>query len=83
MKSIYQSIFILLFLLVSITLFAQETEEDKKKDGSGFAGSDQVERQLEDDNESKDAFFELGFLRPYFDFNIKKIIFKNNRFSIL
>ena len=83
MKSILQSFLILVFSLVNITLIAQQTEEDKKKDGSGFAGPDQVDRQLEDDNEPKDAFFELGFLRPYFDFNIKKIIFKNNRFSIL
>jgi len=44
MKSIFQSFFILLFLLVSIIPFAQETEDDRKKDGSGFAGPDQVDR---------------------------------------
>jgi len=79
MKSIFQSFFILLFLLVSIIPFAQETEDDRKKDGSGFAGPDQVDRQLEADNEPKVSFFELDFIQPYFDF--KKNLKENTGFS--
>jgi len=71
MKSIYQGIFILFFSLFSMGLFAQEPEEDTKKNGSGFAGPDQVERLLDDDNEDKESFFELGFIQPYFDFKKK------------
>jgi len=79
MKSILQSFYILLFSLVSVTLIAQETEDSKKKDGSGFGGPDQVERQLNDDTEYKDSFFELPFLQPYFDF--KKNLKENSGFG--
>ncbi len=75
MKSIIiQMIPVALFFSLSISTNAQEPEEDKKKDGSGFAGPDQVERQLQDDNEAKESFFELGFMKPYFDFkkNLKE-----------
>ena len=63
-----------LFLSISVNTNAQEPEDDKKKDGSGFAGPDQVERQLQKDNETKESFFELDFLKPYFDFkkNLKE-----------
>jgi porin len=54
---------------------AQESEDnsDSKKRG-GFGGPDQVERQLEEDDEPKQPFFELGFLQSYFDFksNLKE-----------
>ena len=74
MKSIQQIIIVLLLLLVSTILNAQVGEEDKKKDGSGFGGPDQVDRQLEEDNRPKPSFFEFGFMQPYFDFkkNLKE-----------
>jgi porin len=54
---------------------AQESGDnsDSKKRG-GFGGPDQVDRQLEEDNEPKQPFFELGFLQSYFDFksNLKE-----------
>jgi len=79
MKSFYQYIFFILLSLVSISLLAQESEENKKKDGSGFGGPDQVERQLDDDNTVKPSFFELGFIQPYFDF--KKNLKENTGFG--
>ena len=69
---------VLIFGITSIAN-AQESEEDKKKDGRGFAGPDQVERQLQDDNEQKESFFELDFLKPYFDF--KKNLKENSGFN--
>jgi len=79
MKSTYQSVFILFFSIISISLFAQEPDQDKKKDGSGFAGPDQVERQLKDDYEAKESFLKLRFLQPYFDFKNK--LKENSGFS--
>jgi porin len=66
---------LIIIFLVSSLLFAQESGDDKegKKEG-GFGGPDQVDRQLEEDSEQKESFFELGFLQPYFDFksNLKE-----------
>ena len=80
MKSIIiQMIPVALFFSFAMHTIAQEPEEDKKKDGSGFAGPDQVERQLQDDNEAKESFSELDFIKPYFDF--KKNLKENSGFN--
>jgi porin len=65
-----QIIFLAVLLVNAITI-AQESDEKKR---GGFGGPDQVDRQLEEDNETKESFFELGFLQPYFDFksNLKE-----------
>lgn len=74
MQFFNQFFLIILVSLLSVSIVAQETEEFQKKDGSGFAGPDQVDRQLEEDSETKVSFFELGFMNPYFDFkkNLKE-----------
>jgi porin len=79
MKSINQTLYILLFSLCSITLLGQESEEENKKDGSGFGGPNQVDRQLKEDNRPKPSIFELGFMDPYYDF--KKNLKENTIFN--
>ena len=67
----YLTSIITLLLFLSVT-FAQETKDPEK--GKGFGGPDQVEKQLAEDAEEKQPFFELGFLNSYFDFkdNLKE-----------
>jgi porin len=66
---------LLIVLIMNTKTVAQESGDnsDSKKHG-GFGGPDQVERQLEEDDEPKQPFFELGFIQPYFDFksNLKE-----------
>ena len=60
-------ILILLLAGWNFQITAQEDQkEGEKKDG--FGGPDQVDRQLETDITPKQPFFELNFLRSYFDF---------------
>ena len=74
MKNLLNYFLVLLlvgFIWGSQLSFSQDTEDKK---GGGFGGPNQVDRQLEEDNEPKESFFELGFLQPYFDFksNLKE-----------
>ncbi len=58
-------------VILCSTNFLYAQQEDTK---GGFGSPDQVERQLDDDNQKKQPFFELGFMQPYFDFkaNLKQ-----------
>ena len=57
-----------LIFFFSSFLLAQESGDQKDQKKSGFGGPNQVEKQLEEDAEKKQPFFELGFSNSYFDF---------------
>lgn len=57
-----------LAIIISLIASIGYSQEIETEHGKGFAGPDNVERQLEDDNAEKSPFFELGFMQPYFDF---------------
>ena len=58
-----------LILVLSVcNLYGQEIDSTAQKIKDGFGGPEQVERRLEKDEASKESFFELGFMKPYFDF---------------
>ena len=67
----YKKFLIILSILVFSNSIAQDSNKKKEE---GFGGPDQVDRQLEEDNESKESIFELCFLQSYFDFksNLKE-----------
>lgn len=60
-------IIILGILFINYTSVAQEPDSTDKKDAN-FGGPDQVDNQLREDKEAKNAFFELRFIQPYFNF---------------
>lgn len=70
--------FYFLFLILNLQLVAQINKTDTIS--TGFAGPDQVERQLQKDEEKKASLFDLGFMKPYFDFKAK--LKENSGFDI-
>jgi len=75
---LHKYILYLLLFVCAENIFAQNSQ---KKDTLkiGFGGPNQVESQLEMDTESKEFFFELGFMQPYFDF--KRVLKENTGFN--
>lgn len=73
--------FFILILLISLSIPELNAQNDREVDSlkDGFGGPDQVERQLEKDKETRQSFFELAFLDPYFNF--KSELKKNTGFD--
>ena len=74
----------LILVLSACNLYGQQIDSTKQKGVAGFGGPDQVERRLEKDEEPKTSFFELEFMRPYFDFksDLKDVTFSKDIFPL-
>ena len=68
MGSFIQKFSLGLFLLVFTGISNAQNSQEQDSLGPGFGGPDQVEVLRLQDKQPKESFFELGFLKPYFDF---------------
>ena len=68
MGSFIQKFSLGLFLLVFTGISNAQNSQEQDSLGPGFGGPDQVEVLRLQDKEPKESIFELGFLKPYFDF---------------